>query len=223
MRFLLLLLITLCQWAPTPVAAGAWLREKGSTFTSTSFSATYFRDIASSTYLEYGFSDKMTVGLDVGYFTSRFGLKSGFGTVFLRRSIGKNEGPNKWAYEVGVGAAWAGELVIPHIKTGLSWGRGIKVKDKSGWATVDASVKWDVSQGLHVTKLDGTVGLNFTDTTAGMFQIFVTNLDGATYGTLAPSVIYTPRKGKFKIQFGAESPVDDFINTSLKIGIWREF
>lgn len=223
MRFALALIIALCHLVPTAATAGAWLRAKGTSFTSTGFSANYFRDIVSTTYMEHGLRDDLTIGLDVGYFTDRFGQKSGFGTLFIRRPFGTGEGANKWSYELGVGTAWEGALIFPHVKTGVSWGRGFQLKEKYGWMGVDASVAWEVNYGLHVTKVDATVGLNFTEKTMGIMQVYLTNLNGDTFGTLAPSVVFKPGKGKLSIQFGAEAPVDNLDNTALKISIWREF
>lgn len=223
MRFALLTLLILSTCPPTRAHAGAWLREQGTSFTAVSFSATYFRDIANTTYLEIGLRENLTLGADIGYFTSRIGQQSGFATLFMRKPLGPNTGPNKWAYEIGAGATWEGELVVPHIKTGVSWGRGYQFQDMNGWMAVDASITWDLGLGLHLTKVDTTVGLNFSDTTTGMLQLFLGNQGGEAFGTFAPSVIYKPKKRNFRIQFGAETPLDNFEDTSLKLGLWREF
>ena len=216
------ILIT-CLCVSTTALAGPWLREKGSTFSSVSVTATYFRDFGTATYLEYGWRDHMTIGADIGTFTSREGERSGFATVFIRRALGPNTGKNRWAYELGVGSAWVGELILPHIKTGISWGRGYELREKNGWMVVDASVKWDLLQGQHAGKVDATVGLNFSDRTTGMLQLYLAHLDHQFYATLAPSVVIKPRERKFKIQIGAEVPIDDIQSTALKLGIWREF
>ena len=223
MRFVIVCLYVLCLWAPAPVAAGAWMREVGTTFTSTSFTVNYFRDTASSTYIEHGLRDDLTLGLDVGYYTSRFGVQSGIATVFMRRPLGPNTGKNKWAYEVGLGSGWIGELVLPHAKAGLSWGRGYKLGDRYGWMAVDASVTMDITYGQRLYKVDSTVGLGITDTTKGVMQLYLTQLNGALFGTIAPSLIYTPPQKKFSIQIGAESPINGWDDTAIKIGFWRTF
>ena len=81
-------------WA-TSADAGAWMREKGTSFTSVSFTSTWFRDTTNTSYLEYGWRDDLTIGADIGYATSRQGTQSGYGTIFIRRPLGKNNGPNK--------------------------------------------------------------------------------------------------------------------------------
>jgi hypothetical protein len=207
----------------TSADAGAWLREKGTSFTSVSFSATWFRDTANTSYLEYGLRDDLTIGADIGYMTSRTGAQSGYGTIFIRRPLGQSDGPNKWAYELGVGTTWVDNLISPHLKTGVSWGRGIKVREKYGWVAVDASVSWDVTSGRHLAKVDSTVGFNFTEVTTGMVQLYLAHVDRKTYASIAPSIVIKPRKGKFRFQIGAESTLGHSENTALKLGLWREF
>lgn len=208
---------------PVPVQAGPWLREKGSGFSSSSFAITPMRDTATQTYLEYGFSDAMTLGVDLNYFRPGNGAQGGIATVFIRRALGAPERTSKWAYEVGLGATWGAMAVNPHLDTGLSWGRGITFREKSGWATVDASVLWDLSGHRHVAKLDGTLGLNFTDRYGAMMQIFYVHAQGASATTLAPSLIISPKDSKFRIQVGAEAALGDLTGSALKIGLWRDF
>jgi hypothetical protein len=223
MRFIIALVCGLWLGASHAAHAGAWLREKGTTFTATSFTVNYFRDVASTTYIEHGWRDDMTVGLDVGYFTSRFGTTTGYGTLFLRRAIGPGTGPNQWAYELGAGTGWAGNLVLPHVKAGLSWGRGYQLGDKNGWMTVDASITVDVTHGEQLHKLDAAIGIGLTDTTKSILQLYLSHLQGETYGVVAPSLVYSPKERKFSIQIGAESPLHNWDDTAIKIGLWREF
>lgn len=223
MRSGLFLLVAISQICASPVHAGAWLREEGTGFLSTAFSATYFRDIAAETYAEYGVRPDLTLGIDVGLYTLRNGRETGYATAFMRRPLGNPDGPSRLSYELGIGAGWVGDEVTPHIKTGLSWGRGLQLKERSGWVNIDASVTWDLGHSLHVTKLDTTVGLNFTDRTSGMLQLHVAHIDAEVYSTLAPSVILTPKWANFRIQVGALAPLENLDNTALKLGIWREF
>lgn len=223
MRSVFLLCVLMWPLLASSADAGAWLREKGSSFTSVAFTSTWFRDTTSTSYLEYGLRDDLTIGADIGYATSRNGTQSGYGTFFIRRPLGQRDRNIKWAYELGVGAAWVGDTVLPYVKTGLSWGRGIEVRDKSGWMAVDASMTWDVTSGHHLAKIDSTIGVNFTEVTTGMVQLYLAHLDSETYGSIAPSILIKPRKSKFRIQIGAESQLGHFDNTAIKIGLWREF
>lgn len=223
MRFWIAFIFIMLLCAGPTAQAGPWLREKGSTFSSVSVNATYLGDFGTATYLEYGWRDHMTIGADISTLTSREGTRSGSATLFLRRALGPNTGQNRWAYDLGVGTAWEGDLILPHLKTGVSWGRGYKLREKSGWMTVDAAITWDLSHGEHAGKLDATVGMNFSDRTTGMLQLYLAHLDHKFFATIAPSVVIKPGNRKFKIQIGTETPTDDPENTALKLGIWREF
>ncbi|QUJ76657.1 hypothetical protein KDD17_00850 [Sulfitobacter albidus] len=219
----MLITVGLCATLPATVNAGAWLRERGKGFMSFSFASTVDLDTVSQTFIEYGYSDAMTLGADIGFVRPRNGFQGGFATLFATRAITPPDAQSKWSYTIGVGANWANDLVLPHIQTGISWGRGIKLGEKYGWATVDANVFWDVTYALHVSKLDGTVGLNFTDHVAGMMQIYFVHAAGTSATTLAPSLILSPKEGPFRIQIGAETALGDISGSVLKLGLWRDF
>lgn len=208
---------------PQILAAGPWLREKGSSFTAVSISGNYALETASQTYLEYGFSDKTTLIGDVGMARFHYIPNSGYATFSIRRALGPREAASKWAYELGLGAGWVGEEILPQVRTAINWGRGIKLGEKSGWMTVEGAVLWDVTYASHVTKIDTTVGLNLTDKTKGMLQLYTAHAVGESIATLAPSVIYSPESTNFSIQFGAETQIGHWDNAAVKIGIWREF
>lgn len=221
MRFLIALLI--CFSMTRPAWAGAWLRDKGSSFVSSSFTLNRLEDQSSGTYVEYGWRENLTIGADLSFANSHLGLQSGAVTFFLRRPLGKTDRENKWAYEVGAGTAWVQDYMLPHVKVGLSWGRGIQLGEKYGWMGVEGNVFWDVSQGRSAAKLDGTLGFNFTDVTAGMLQIYLARIDRQIYGTFAPSILIKPKNKNFRLQIGAEAPFGAFADTSIKLGLWREF
>ncbi len=223
MRSGLFIIILIWVFQAGTAQAGAWLRKKGSSFTSAAYTTTWFGDRANTSYLEYGLRDDLTIGADIGYGTSRHGTPSGYGTLFLRRPLGRDDGPDKWAYEIGVGGAWVDGYVLPHVRTGLSWGRGIKLRERYGWVAVDASMTWDITSSLHLAKLDSTLGFNFTEVTAGMIQIYLAHVDHKAYASIAPSLLIRPLRGGFRIQLGAETPLGYTKDTAIKIGLWQEF
>ncbi|KEJ89133.1 hypothetical protein [Sulfitobacter donghicola] len=205
------------------VNAGPWLREKGSAFTAVSFSSTYYLETSNQTYLEYGLTDSTTLVADVSFVRLHYVPSSGYATFSLRRSFGPEEGKSKWAYELGFGAGWIGSETLPHIRTALSWGKGIKWGEKSGWSTVEAAILWDLTHELHVGKIDTTIGLNFTDTTAGMLQLYTAFVENQSVATIAPSIVLSPKNSKFRFQVGTESEIGNWGNTALKLALWREF
>lgn len=206
-----------------PARAGAWMRDKGTSFVSSTFTLNRLLDQGSGTYVEYGWHDDLTVGADLSLANSHLGLQSGAVTFFLRRPLGRTDGMNKWAYEIGAGTAWVQNLTLPHVKLGLSWGRNFQIKDNYGWMGLDGALYWDITTGKRAAKLDGTFGYNFSDVTAAMFQVYFAQIDRQTFTTLAPSILIRPKNRNFRIQIGTESPLDSFSDTSIKLGLWREF
>ncbi|MGB7240907.1 MAG: hypothetical protein WBC93_02330 [Sulfitobacter sp.] len=203
--------------------AGAWLREKGTAFTSSSFVTNKRGDGSTMTYLEYGVLDNLTVGADLMVSYTNTGRQFGFGTLFLRRPIGDAGRNRKFAYQLGIGAAWDNLLILPHIEAGLSWGRGLKLGKIDGWATIDSSFRWEPTLSRNHLKVDGTIGLSLGKHTKVMVQMFTENKSGALTSTLAPSVLISPGKGTYTLQVGVELPDGQNDPPRLKLGIWRKF
>jgi len=220
-RYILILILT--AGLAHSVQAGPWLREKGSTFTANSVTGTYYLDTTSQTFIEYGLSAKTTLIADIGMVRPRFGPYAGYATLSMRRALSSPEARSKWAYEFGVGVGWVGAETLPHLRTALSWGRGITLGEKTGWMTAEAAVVWDLTYALHVTKLDATVGLNFTEKTSGMLQVYAANLADTSIATIAPSLVFSPIYTKFRVQLGTETVLGQVANSALKISLWREF
>ncbi|WP_299417599.1 hypothetical protein [uncultured Sulfitobacter sp.] len=215
--------VLICLCLAQSALAGPWLREKGSTFSAVSFASTYNLETAATTFLEYGLTDKTTLVADIGMARLQNSPDGGYITLSFRRAIGSPDRPSKLAYEIGAGVGWIGDETLPHIRTGLTWGRGMTWGEKSGWVTVEGAIVWDLTHELHVTKIDTTIGVNFSDVTSGILQLYTAHVDGKGIATIAPSVVFTPRDAKFRVQIGSESQIGDLGNSALKIGIWREF
>lgn len=223
MRTILKVSLCLTALSPSLAEAGAWLREKGRGFSSTAFTITPDLDIANTSYLEYGLRPKLTLGADVRLAHDRFGVQDGFATLFIRRALNDPNKTSKWAYELGFGATWDDSVIQPHVKLGLSWGRGLQWGERYGWMSVDGSYRWDITTSQGTAKIDTTVGMGFTEVTTGMMQLYLTEFDGTMTASIAPSLVFQPRGKKFRVQVGAEAPLDDTNNTALKLGLWREF
>ena len=207
----------------SPAFAGAWLRETGKAFLATSFTLNKQGDLTNALYLEYGYSPKATFGADLSFGRAAKGPENGTLTLFIRRDLGAKDRKYRLAYELGLGADWSAGAALPHMKATLSWGRGIQISGKSGWATLDASHTHSLGNLANVTKLDATLGLNFSDHYSGMIQIFTSHSDGDTNTSIAPSVILNAAKGKTRYQFGLEAPLSGTADPALKIGLWRDF
>lgn len=203
--------------------AGPWLREKGKGFAALSGNITREKDASGSAYLEYGLGEKVTIGADIFYGIDRTLQQSGSGIIFLRFPISKPDATHKWAWHVGLGARSQNTVITPAWEVGLSWGRGIKIGERYGWAVIDSSLNVPGSDLESRIKLDGTIGLGFGDHLKGMMQIFTTQQDGEIFAKFAPSLLVIPGKGAMTLQIGVEIPIAGGGDTELKLGLWREF
>lgn len=222
MRSVIFALILAVASAPS-VRAGAWLRAKGAGFTSTSVSTNKARELSTSFYFEYGLSEKITLGADISYGVDRTAFQEGSGIAFLRFPLGPTDQTHKFAAHVGVGARYLTGFYLPAAEAGLSWGRGIEWAGRYGWVNVDTSFNSAQSPTDDRIKIDGTFGLGLTERSKVMLQMFNTIEGGTTYSKIAPSYLFAPGGGKTTFQLSAEVPVSGGGETSLKIGIWREF
>ncbi len=223
MRFIFTASLILIHLAAPTAQAGAWLRERGTGFVSLSFGATQFSETTNALYIEYGLTDKSTVGIDISAFTNSQNVRNGFGNLFLRRNLGRLDGPNRLAYEVGVGGLWGNEMQLPTVKTTVSWGRGFNVADRSGWINLDGAYIYEPTEGTHITKFDGTLGMNFTPVTTGLIEVTVSERSDDTYGAVEPSLLIKPKNSAFSFKVGAQIPIEEQDKTALKLGIWHNF
>jgi hypothetical protein len=237
MRSVVLALILVFASAPT-AEAGAWLREKGKGFTSSSLQTTDSAGTSGSLYAEYGLSKGITVGLDATYdtdlatyLTDRTTLilnedgtfPQGSAVVFFRFPLGPTDQVNKWAYHIGLGVRYENGELAQAAEVGLSWGRGIQWRDRYGWINVDTSYNSPEDPLADRIKIDATVGLGLTQRLKGMLQVFNTIQDGETYTKIAPSLLVSLGKGGTTLQLSSEIPVSGGGGPSIKLGLWYEF
>ncbi|MEP5732181.1 MAG: hypothetical protein ABJL67_22730 [Sulfitobacter sp.] len=223
MRLLVAICVAFWLSAGSPAQAGAWLREKGSGFTSLSFGLNRFEEGSQSLYFEYGLSEKMTIGLDVTTSTQRSDFRDGQGHIFLRRQLWANDGPHKLAYEIGIGGTIRDDAVLPTFKSGLSWGRGVQLYDRNGWVNVNAAFIYEPSLGEHITKMDATFGLELGQRTSGLVELSLFHQHGDTYQAVEPSLLIRPKDSRFNFKVGAKIPFDDQDKSSLRLAVWHSF
>ena len=211
---------------PALAAAGAWSRDKGSTFVSSAYTLSSPIDALgedlkgySTVYLERGLGRNLTLGIDAGMeanadYTAIF---------FLRRSLGAGNGPNVFAFQGGLGAASSAGSPDYLLQVGASWGRGMTTRLGGGWAALDTSLQYRFETGEIVTKADLTLGLKPVDRTKLMLQVQVGDyLGNAPYLRIAPSVAREFRPGRH-IELGAQVGVAGDTRVGLKLGTWLEF
>jgi hypothetical protein len=223
MRFLFAISLACLSCGVHPAEAGAWLKEKGTGFASLSFGAFQNDQTSTAIFVEYGLSDTTTIGIDINAFVARSDVGDAFGVAFLRRSLGPTDRNSRFSYEVGVGAFWDDEQLLPAVKSAVSWGRGIQFGDRSGWMNVDAAYIVEPTLKNHTAKLDATAGLNFTPVTTGILELNLSQQDSDFFSAVEPSVLIKPKSSAFQIKLGARIPMDEGDSTALKLGIWRSF
>lgn len=219
--------------------AGAWLREQGKGFASASVQTKDDDNTETSIYLEYGLAPWVTAGADITYDTdlTRYiydqstvilnddgSFPQGSGILFLRFPLGPRDRTNKFAFHVGYGGRYVNGTLVAAQEVGVSWGRGIKLGERYGWVNVDTSFNTAEDPARDRTKLDGTLGLGFTERTRGMIQMFNTFEAGETFSKIAPSILVALGRDKnTTLQIGSEIPVSGGGSATIKVGFWYEF
>jgi len=120
-----MLMIALCA-LPFQADAGAWPRERGKTFVSSSASARWpdqrpleLPDIYGSVYVEHGLGARITLGLDVG--SSDATRKDRLKTVaFLRYTLTPSSSQHQVAFDIGGGTHRGADV----LRLGASYGTG---------------------------------------------------------------------------------------------------
>ena len=212
---LILLLILVAPGA----LAGAWLQEHKKGFLSLSGVYDEYGRIDGTLYVEYGLRPKLTLGVKADGDMTLGRLGNGTAFVFARKPILVGERAFKLAYEVGVGSTF-GESSTTLLRTGLSYGRGIRIGQRYGWVAVDAIAEVPLSEGTDTYKFDSTVGLTINDSFKVMMQVFLSVAGDTSTTTVAPAVIWQPKGKGPSYVLGVED--EDGI-LALKLGIWQTF
>ncbi len=204
--------------------AGAWQRQKGSGFASSAVRLSWPQDVSTwvstqptsnyyTTYLEYGVTDRLTLGFDLGHSVSGSGKKIVFFQLPLRN---KDSGP-VMSGQLGFGQISGDWVLRPGVSFG--WGR------PNGWASIDSVAEIHLDRGTTDYKLDLTWGRNLARDRKLIVQIQTgdTALD-MPFARLAPSLV-TPlgRKKRIKMETGATLGLVGDSSMGLKLGLWLDF
>lgn len=207
------LAIFLCLLAH-PLFAGAWAREEGRFFASASVmtppgSAT--DDALVMLYGEYGLRTHVTIGFDA-HGPAKATQNDARGQVigFARLQF-LQKGKNIWAMSLGAGAD-LGTQTMPFVRLGGHWGRG----EEAGWISADAYADLRQDQRPRY-KLDITRGWRLTDVWAVQAQVQGSRVDGQSYWSLEPSIMYKI-KDTFTIHAAISQPQDGA--AQIKLGVW---
>ncbi len=201
-----------------PAWSGAWLREKGKTFTATSVSV--FKDgpdfdYKTSLYSEWGAREKLTLGVDVEGNRDLYG----HAFVFARVPIADIGPPGRFATELGVGVHHRDTETWPLYKLALAYGRGFESRWGYGWLAIDTALEYRDEDAL-IRKLDLTTGLSADRRLNPLLQIETSYVpDRPFYWSARPWLMYRTKSGKTTWIFGVErnSVQQDF---GLKFALW---
>ncbi|MFZ7092191.1 hypothetical protein [Primorskyibacter sp. 2E233] len=206
----------------TVAQAGAWPREKGHGFVSTAVRLSWPQNLSHWTspnpteqyytaYLEYGLTDKVTLGFDLGRSVSGDGKTVGFLQWPLRSA---DKGP-KISAALGLGRI--GEQIV--LRPGLFIGWGLN----KGWLTIDSTAEYQIENALTDYKMDITWGRNLARDRKLILQLQTGKpaVDPA-FVRLAPSIV-VPMGKRAKLETGGTLGLVGDTSMGLKIGLWTEF
>ena len=218
---------------PEGARAGAWPREPGGFFLALSQSLSSgtpsllapdlsFRSYTSF-YGEYGWSERLTLGLDGAY---GWGPEADLwtGLVFARWALGETAAGDRFAIDLGLGRRIDSEDGRDaRARLGLAWGRGFESGWGPGWMGIESSAERLVPADDTIYKADFTLGLKPDDR-----WMLILQLQSGLYPEadplvrLAPSVVR--RFGEHVHgQFGLEATVAGERSYGLKFGTWLSF
>ena len=222
MRVLALLGIALLFCA-NGAQANPWPREKGQIFLSLSGTYRYAIDSGAnefdgSAYLEYGLTDRVTVGVSAN--DNRVDFSQAFG--FVRYAFSPPDQRLKLAASLGVGASRRENGWGHMLRLGFSVGRPTAIW-KPGWWNVTAAVEEHALWPEPIYKLDATFGLKLTPRLQTIVDLETSQRSGsADVVTLRASVAWELRKGSHLV-IGIETKEIDQTSMGLRIGWWRTF
>ena len=114
-------------------------------------------------------------------------------------------------------------LSRPTMLMGLSWGRGFTLGDRNGWVNLDGRFTFEPRLQEHVTKLSGTLGLDFGTTITGLVEFTISSQKGGNFSALEPSLLFKPTRSPFDLKVGTQIPFQSTASSALKLGIWHRF
>jgi len=211
-----------CLALPSPVHAGAWLRENGTWFlsvvgilrhqaTGTAFETDIFADYGLTPRLSTGISIHANAGAD------------GHTLAFLRWPIGSTEGDALLSLSAAAGGYRENGVWQPMARLGWAWGRGFRWGEGWGWVDVDAAVEYRATIGRPLWKLDAVVGQSTGALIRPMFKLETTQISNRPLiWSVSANMLISRTPGKTLV-IGLEHKHEASNSIGLRFGLWREF
>ncbi|TDK42152.1 hypothetical protein [Antarcticimicrobium luteum] len=222
MRRLVPLLIALSCAAP-PAGAGAWQRETGRGFVSTTGTLRQGDPDARqelSVYADYGLAPRLTIGADVN---ERPGI-AGHAVLFARLPLSRPGARARLAAEAAFGGHhWRGAW-DPMYRLTLSYGRGSTTRSgATGWLALDAAYERRLGMNVPIYKLDATLGLSAPGRLRPILQVETAHIPGQPLiWAVTPGVLIDSRRNATWL-IGLERKSAGRDTVGLKIALWRWF
>jgi len=204
-------------------AAGAWPREDGGWFVSTSHSLAWDRNGARSTwtglYVEHGLTPRLTFGIDAG---QGLGAGNWQALAFLRYDLAP-DGPLRIAVALGAGGRGVAGGAEPLLRPELALGRGFDSRWGPGWIGLDAQALYAPDSGWSAWKADLTAGIRPRPDRALILQLQTSGYpDAAVQVRIAPSAVL--RLGRrLELELGVTAETAPPYASGVKIGTWLTF
>ena len=215
----LILVLALLPWLATAAQGGAWPRAKGEGFVAASGTVErpdefgLYRQ-SFSLFAEYGVTERLTLGVDLG----GDALRMSKAIAFLRLPLGRPSRKVKLAVEIGAGQV-EGETAL---RPAVSVGRGIGIGKRHGWLNADTrAILFESGAAAYETDL--TAGLSLGARVKALVQLQGgVPAQGRDYLRLASSIVYETRPGTH-LEFGVTEPLSGGGERGIKLGLWRRF
>lgn len=210
-------LLLLALVAPAMAQAGAWPRQKGEGFVAYTVEtdAESGDGTSFSTYLEYGLTPGLTIGMD----WMQNGSETYKALAFLRWHISNAQDGLKLGYSLGAGTVDGEETIRP----GLSVGHGLDFGASTGWINLDTYALFNDAANSPLFEAELTFGWKPDENRKVILQVQAGAPDnGDIYAKFAPSLVFRRGPGRY-VSVGAVAgfvEVDDF---KLNLGLWQKF
>lgn len=199
------------------------MQDKGAGFASGSITlrqgATSPLGQEANLFAEYGWTDRLTLGLDL----HQTDVTSGHVLVFFKSPLAMRNASFPRAITMTAGAARQTDGWTGLYRLTLSAGREFRTIFGPGWASVDATYEYTGGMKAAVWKLDGTIGINRPGKLSPLAQIETAKYPGQSLSyALIPGLRYrlTPKKD---LVFGLEYKQADQRSLGLRIALWQRF
>ncbi|SHG53247.1 hypothetical protein [Cognatishimia maritima] len=213
---------------PMSALPGPWLRPDGEGFMSVDSIGSVGRNqgdlwLYNGLFLEYGLSDRTTIGLTGGMDH----LGDGSVTTYLRRALPINRAGWIASGDLGIGTSFSLDQTTsqpsePHLRLGVSIGRGGLWGNPGTWFALDSYALFE-KRDKPMVKAEATLGHRTDSNWLWMVQLIAEiHQDDDPITTFAPSVAI-PLKRKSHLQIGAMLSDEGEGRFGLKAALWRSF